>query len=89
MPKLIERMIIVDWYTPEEKAPEEGKFTVVSISGQQGNIHYDHTFAIAEYWKDEGWVIDGMAPGTFEVIAWCDLEPYGGREAMEKLLGGK
>lgn len=79
MKGMIERQVIVTWHTPEEKLPEEGLFVVVSFSGKAGNITYDHTFGIAEWWNDgDGWELYN-APDEFTIHAWCDLEPYGGK----------
>ena len=77
---MIERQVIVNWYTPEEKLPEEGEFVIVTFSGndQDHRIKYDHTFGIAEWCNDgEGWYLyDG--PPEFTIHAWSDLEPYQG-----------
>lgn len=79
---MIERQVIVTWYTPEEKLPEEDVFTIVTISGKIYNVTYDHAFAIATYYKNEGWVFDDMlldvGKNELKVDAWADLEPYGG-----------
>lgn len=80
---MIERQVIVTWYTPEEKLPEEDVFTIVTISGKIYNVTYDHAFAIATYYKNEGWVFDDMfldvGNRELTVEAWADLEPYGGK----------
>lgn len=72
----------VTWY-PEEMQPEEGKIVVVSISGQAGGCTYDHAFALATWVNDGlGWMIEDVELDSFEVHAWCDLEPFGGRDAL-------
>lgn len=79
--KLVERQVIVCWNKPEEKLPEDGIFVIVTMSGHAGNIHYDHTFAIAEYWSDDDeWDLHGMdlKADSYVVHAWADLEPYMG-----------
>ena len=80
MNKLTERQVIVTWYTPEEKLPEEGIFVVATVSGKGPNVTYDHTLMIAKWWGEEGWEISGLDFDTEEYVvhAWCDLEPYGG-----------
>lgn len=80
MSGVIERQVIVNWYTPEEKMPPDGIFVVVSFSGKSGNIKYDHTFGIADWFDDGlGWIIDGLPEDAeFTIHAWCDLMPYGG-----------
>ena len=82
MPGLIERQVIVTWYTPEERPPEEDTYTVVTFSGHYKNITYDHALGIAT-WADDGcgWLLDGAPEGiSFTVHAWADLEPYKGGE---------
>lgn len=78
---MIERQVFVTWYTPEEKLPPDDIFVIATISGKCGGVTYDHTFAIATYYSDEGWCFDGMDPeesdASITVNAWCDLEPYG------------
>lgn len=84
---MIERQVIVTWYTPEEKLPEEDVFTIVTASGRIGNIGYDHAFAIATYDKSMGWIFDDpyldISRGL-TVEAWADLEPYGGENGHER-----
>lgn len=77
---MIERQVIVTWYTPEEDLPEEGEIVVATVSGMSGNVKYENTFALVEWWKDAGWMMseDDNQLDEFVVHAWCDLEPYGG-----------
>lgn len=77
---MIEKMVICNWYTPDEKMPEEGYFTIVTFSGKSKNTTYDHTFGVGQ-WMDDGlgWTIEGLPEDAeYEVLAWCDLEPYQG-----------
>lgn len=37
---MVERQVIVTWYTPEEKLPEEDVFVVVTLSGTGPYTHY-------------------------------------------------
>lgn len=77
--KLVERQTIATWYTPEEAVPPDGEITLVTVSGRGGDVGYDHAFALAEYWRDEGWDIYGASDkADLTVNAWCDIEPYGG-----------
>lgn len=81
---MTERQVIVTWYTPEEKLPDDDDFVVTSISGKTGNMTYDHALVVASYWYGEGWLFDGMDPeesdANITVHAWCDLEPYKGEK---------
>ena len=78
---MIERQQFVTWYTPEEKLPNEGDITVVTISGRGGNnVTYDHAFALAKWYNDgEGWNLTDIELDEFVVHAWADLKPYGGK----------
>lgn len=77
---MIERQVIVTWYEPWENVPEEGEIVVATISGKRGNVKYENTFALVEWWKGTGWVMseDSIKMDEFVVHAWCDLELYGG-----------
>lgn len=86
----IEQQVIVNWYPPEKKLPEEGTDVIVTVSGKRpsevfGSVEYDHAFMVAQYWDEEGWVFDNvdgdLVFDEFTVHAWCDLEPYGGADA--------
>ncbi len=79
-----ERMVIANWYGPDEKHPaEEGATVLVTVSGKIGNTTYDHAFAFGEWYEDDGWYVDGCKNGL-KIEAWCDIEPYGAREAMKR-----
>ena len=78
---LIERQVIVTWYTPEEKLPPEYHSVVTSISGKIGKTRFDHALTTA-MWADDGcgWIIEGYADyenADITVHAWADIEPYG------------
>ena len=77
---MIERQVIVTWYTPEEKLPPEDWYCVVSFSADDGNCHYDHALGIGVYWDDgHGWYVEGLSDkAEFTVHAWADLDPFGG-----------
>lgn len=74
------RQDIITWYEPWEDLPEEGEIVVATVSGKRGNVKYENTFAVVEWWKDTGWVMseDSIQMDEFVVHAWCDLKPYGG-----------
>ncbi len=74
---VIERQVIVTWYTPEEKLPPDGLLVVVTASGRYKNVHYKNALAIGEYYAGDGWYVDGKCEGL-TVSAWADLEAYGG-----------
>ena len=51
--QLIERQVIVTWYTPEEKLPPDDDLVIVTVSGKIANMEFDHAFAIADYTSGE------------------------------------
>ena len=75
--------MIVQWYTPEEKMPEQYEIVPVTISGvnKQGNLKWDNALVMASWDSQSGWMIEGYELEEFAeltVHAWCDLRPYGG-----------
>ena len=82
---MIERQVIVTWYTPEEKMPPEDLIVVLSVSGKLGAVEYDHALAIGS-WMDDGlgWMIEDPCLSStadgLEVHAWADLDPYGWKD---------
>lgn len=79
--KVVERMVIVTWHTPEEKTPPNADFIVVTVSGTAGVVKYDHAIALASWDDNDGWWFPDIMVGendSLKVLAWCDLEPYGG-----------
>ena len=77
---MVERQVIVTWYTPEEDLPDEGEIVVVTISGSRSGFTCDHTLTTAEWYENSGWVLTEMELDEFTVHAWSDLEPYGAPE---------
>ena len=79
--KAIERQTIVTWYDPDERKPKEGDIVVVTISGKfenhWTNVTYDHAFALAEWYENDGWMLTDIDDNSFTIHAWCDLVPYG------------
>ena len=64
------------WYTPAEKLPPEDYCVVVTVSGRDGNINYDHALQVGSWAYDgSGWMIEGFSEDAqFVVNAWCYLE---------------
>lgn len=79
---MIERQVIVTWYSPQEKLPNDGDIVIATISGKSRNITFDHALVAAEYYKDEGWCVEDidftLKHAWLEVHAWCDLQAYDG-----------
>lgn len=80
----VEKMVIANWYLPEEKLPSKDvDFVVVTFSGKNRNITADHALGVA-MWSgvdpnEEQWTIEGWS-GLSDIVihAWCDLEAYQG-----------
>lgn len=67
------------WYDPETKLPDEGTRVPVKMSGKRGNVNYLSALEMAEYYEDEGWVVDDFEmdqdPDTWMTIeAWLEVE---------------
>lgn len=85
---MIERQIIVTWFTPSEKLPEEDIGVIATISGEAGNITFDHAIVNLYWCENEGWYSTDFSFSELIVHAWCDLEPYsGGNDSEMKCLG--
>lgn len=72
------KQVIVVWFTPEERLPKEDYITVVTFSGKDRSVSYDHALGLAT-WADDGcgWIIEGLSDDAeYEIHAWCDLDPY-------------
>ena len=80
---MIERQVIVTWYTPDEKKPPKGDIVLVTVSGRRGRyISYDHAFALASWYDDgDGFLLEDGHIDDFVIHAWADIEPYGVKEA--------
>ena len=74
-----ERQVIVTWYSPEEKTPEEDVIVVATITGKAKGIRFNHSFALL-IWTEEGWLSLDWDFEELTVHAWADLEIYGGFE---------
>lgn len=77
---MIEKQVIVIWYTPDERLPEPYTLVAATISGRRGRMIYERTLCIVE-WADDGcgWM-PAEGPDFDELIvhAWCDLEIFKG-----------
>ncbi len=79
---MIERQVIVSWFTPEEKLPPEGEGVVVTVNGRVRRTTYENALTMAYYYKEDGWFFEDDYLNTKEaeiaVKAWCDIDPYKG-----------
>ena len=79
---MIERQVIVTWSTMPEQRPPEGIILLVTVSGRAKYVTFDHAFALAEWYSDDGWTFEDETFDDYRdnlvVHAWADIEPYGG-----------
>lgn len=75
---MVERQVIVTWFTPAEKLPPEDTVVVCTINGQYGSMRFDRAIVLLSWCKDEGWYSTDYSFDTLEVLAWCDLDVYKG-----------
>ena len=77
---MIERQVIVTWFTPEEKLPPEdvGVLATVTATSRNKRFRFIRTVLPVFYCKDEGWYELDYGFSEMKIHAWCDLEPYGG-----------
>lgn len=75
---MIERQVIVTWYTPEEKLPEEDIAVIATVTAKAKNKTFTRALITVFYSKDEGWYELDYGFDEIIVHAWCDLEPYKG-----------
>ena len=74
----IERQVIVTWFTPEEKLPEEDVCVLATVTATAGNKRFIRTVLPVFYCKSEGWYELDYGFSELTVHAWCDLDPYEG-----------
>ena len=74
----INRQVIVTWFTPEEKLPEEDVCVLATVTATAGNKRFIRTVLPVFYCKSEGWYELDYGFTEMTVHAWCDLDPYEG-----------
>lgn len=77
---MIERQVIVTWFTPEEKLPPEDVGVQATVTAKGGNKEFIRAIITAYYCKDEGWYELDYGFTEMKIHAWCDLMPYGYKE---------
>lgn len=74
-----ERQVIVTWYDPAEKLPPEDESVVITFSGRNEQIEYEHALGTGLCYQGGGWLIDGMdefESDRMTIEAWAYLDPY-------------
>lgn len=76
---MIERQVIVTWYDPAEKLPEEDIIVVATVTGSAAGLRLKRTLLNMCYGGEkEGWYSPDIQLDDVTVHGWCDLEPYKG-----------
>ena len=84
MAGLIERQVFVTWYTPSEKLPPTSdEMVICTINGRTKNMIFKRAVVLLA-WCEDGWWSPDHDFVELEVLAWCDLEPYGGVYGMDR-----
>lgn len=65
------------WISPEYDVPATDEQVLVIVCGKYGKQGYEHAFELASYWKDEGWILEGIPKedSEFKVEWWTPLPP--------------
>ena len=74
----VNRQVIVTWFTPEEKLPEEDIGVLATVTARAKNREFIRAILTVFYCKSEGWYELDYGFSELTVHAWCDLEPYEG-----------
>ena len=76
---MVERQVIVTWYTPKEKLPEDCTSVLCTISGTADGVVFERAILPLEYADDQyGWLSYEYDFQELTVHAWCDLDAYQG-----------
>lgn len=76
---MIEMQVIVTWYDPADKLPEEDLIVIATVSGYAAGLRLERTLIPICYGgSKEGWYSLDIELDDITVHGWCDLEPYKG-----------
>lgn len=64
-----------DWNEVKEELPNsDDRVVLVLVSGKFKNIEFEHSYQLATYYKDSGWVIEGLEEWEDpEIEYWMEL----------------
>lgn len=81
---MIEKMVINTWYELSEKYPPIDEIVLCTINGRSKRMIYHRTFALL-IWCGDCWISSEDEDfEELEVLAWCDILPYGYRKDVNK-----
>lgn len=78
MKGLVQKQVIVQWYTPEERVPQNDFAVLATVSGKANGVEFKHALMIMIYDTEEGWFSMEYEFDELTVHAWCDIDPYEG-----------
>lgn len=58
------------WIKAEEKLPDDGDCVLVLVSGNVGNEILINVYMLAEYYKDEGFILEQYPTAEDVIIEW-------------------
>lgn len=76
---MIERQVIVTWYDPADKLPEDDIIVIATVSGSAAGLTLNRALLNMCY-VDGEWYSPDLELDEITVHGWCDLEPYKGGE---------
>ena len=78
MKGLVQKQVIVQWYTPEERVPQNDFAVLATVSGKAKGVEFKQALMIMIYDTEEGWFSMEYEFDELTVHAWCDIDPYEG-----------
>ncbi len=72
----IEKLIDFEWIDPENELPDEYSSVLVLVSGQVSDkITFDHSYMLAYYCCEDGWIMEEFPEWENPKIHWWMLLP--------------
>lgn len=79
-----EKIVINNWWELSEKYPPIDEIVLCTINGRSKRMIYKRTFALL-IWCGDCWTSpEDEGFEELEVLAWCDILPYGYRKKVNK-----
>lgn len=62
------------WISPKERLPETDEAVLVIVNANYQNLVFRHACVLAEYIKNEGWILnDYPMVDNLEILYWAEL----------------
>lgn len=76
-----EEIVQHGWIPVSERLPFPGHFVPVVVSGRYKNLKWEHAIQLAEYFPEDGWILEGWPEATdITVSHWFELPEIPGEE---------